>query len=249
MTRSFELDVGAETATGRVRDHNEDSYGIDEQLGLFLVADGMGGHNAGERASFLAVREIRRHLDAEHDGEDADEELRAAFHRANDTIYQESAQNPERRGMGTTMTALWVVGTRFRIGHVGDSRAWRIRDQACEQLTEDHSVVAHQLRAGLIDAEQAISHPLRNVLTRSLGNMPDVEVDVFGGDVRTGDVFVLGTDGMTEALDAAAIGKRVRGAASARAAAEEIVRHACATDGTDNVTTIVVACRERDPGS
>lgn len=243
MSDTLALDYGAHTEIGRVRDHNEDSLLIDDDRGLFVVADGMGGHSAGERASFLAVHQLREFLiGAEGNGPGI---MQEGFKHANTSIFSEALEMEERRGMGTTMTALRVIGARFQIGHVGDSRAWRLRDGECVQLTHDHSVIGEQLRQGLITCEQAETHPLRNVLTRSLGNLPAVEVDVLEGDIEAGDVFVLGTDGMTRVLDERSIGERVGRARSAQEAARDIVRYACVADGTDNVTAVVVRCRAR----
>lgn len=245
MSEPLALDYGAHTEIGRVRDHNEDSLRIDDELGLFVVADGMGGHNAGERASLLAVRELHSHVCDRPSSCTEGECLRDGFRRANSTIFREALEIADRHGMGTTMTALLIEQRIFRIGHVGDSRAWRVRDGGCEQLTQDHSVMGEQLRQGLITPAQAETHPLRNVLTRSLGNLPDVEVDVIEGRVLAGDVFVLGTDGMSRALDERAIAERVARAVSAQQAARDMVRYACVTDGTDNVTAVVVRCRHR----
>lgn len=244
VSDSYALEFGAHTEIGRVRDHNEDSLRVDDDLGLFVVADGMGGHNAGERASLLAVERLRDFIeDAAAADEPSCARLREAFKHANSAIFDEAAEIRARRGMGTTMTALLVCDGLYRIGHVGDSRAWLLRDGLCRQLTEDHSVMGEQLRQGLITPEQAENHPLRNVLTRSLGNLPDVEVDVLEGEVRPGDVFVLGTDGMTRVLDERSIGERVGRAASAQEAARDIVRYACVADGTDNATAVVVRLR------
>lgn len=243
VSAPFTLEVGRHTEVGRVREHNEDWLAVDAELGLFVVADGMGGHQAGERASFLAIEELREFLSADAVDPCCCDHLRTAFRRANESIFRESLQFAERRGMGTTMTALVIASPCFQIAHVGDSRAWLVRDGACTQLTEDHSVMGEQLRAGLITAEQAEKHPLRNVLTRSLGNLPQVEVDVFEGTPLPGDVFILGTDGMTRALDERAIAERVGRAADAQEAARDLVRYACIADGSDNVTAVVVRCR------
>jgi len=198
---SWTLDIGSHTEVGNVRDHNEDALQVSDDLKLFAVADGMGGHQAGERASYLAIRELYDFIEYRATSGSRDEDLRTAFRTANEAIFRESLAHKERRGMGTTMTALWMLDDDYLIGHVGDSRAWVIRDGVCQQLTHDHSVMGEQLRQGLITAEQALTHPLRNVLTRSLGNMPSVEVDVYQGRAAAGDIFVIGSDGMTRALD------------------------------------------------
>jgi protein phosphatase len=239
---AWTLDVGSHTEVGHVRDHNEDAVRVDPELWLFSVADGMGGHQAGERASYLAIRELFDYIEYRSAGAEKDDSLRAAFRVANEAIFRESLAVRERRGMGTTMTALWLTEDDYWIGHVGDSRAWVVRDGVCRQITDDHSVMGEQLRQGLITPEQALTHPLRNVLTRSLGNMPTVEVDVLKGNIVPGDFFVLGSDGMTRVLDEPGIARKVSAAAGAQAAAEELVRFACEEDGTDNVSVVVVGC-------
>jgi len=234
-------DVGYHTAVGRVREHNEDSLKVVRERGLFAVADGMGGHLAGERASALAVEVLQERFLA-HDGEIDGDVLREALIAANATIFQESVEKPERRGMGTTLTALYLTGQTYWIGHIGDSRAWLVRDGVGLQITEDHSVVWEQMRAGLITPEQAERHPMRNVLTRSVGNLPEVEVDVLTGPTQSQDVWVLGTDGMTQAFDQTRIADVVNSSTSAQQAAESMVDIAVAEDGSDNVSVVVVRC-------
>lgn len=234
-------DIGYHTAVGRVREHNEDSLKVVRERSLFVVADGMGGHLAGERASALAVEVLREKFlapGAEPDGA----AMREALIAANAAIFQESVDYPERRGMGTTLTALYLAGNTYWIGHVGDSRAWLVRDQVGLQITQDHSVVWEQMRAGLITPEQAERHPMRNVLTRSVGNMPEVEVDILTGASHSGDVWVLGTDGMTHVFDQTRVAEVVNSSNSAQQAAETMVETAVAEDGSDNVTVVVVRC-------
>ncbi len=236
-------DVGVHTEVGHVREHNEDSFGLAQSIGLFAVADGMGGHNAGERASHLAIEEILDYLGARVDNGLGSETVTSAIRFANDSIFRESLEFRDRRGMGTTLTAILLRGARYLIGQVGDSRAWRVRAGEATQLTDDHSVIAEQMRHGILTPEQAAVHPMRNVLTRSLGNMPEVSVDVLEGEVLDGDVFVLATDGMVRAVDEAAIAAAIADSGSASDAALAMVEKACADDGTDNVTAIVVTCR------
>jgi len=234
-------DVGYHTAVGRVREHNEDSLKVVRERGLFAVADGMGGHLAGERASALAVEVLQDRFLA-HEGEIDGDVLRDALVEANHAIFQESVEKPERRGMGTTLTALYLDGDTYWIGHVGDSRAWLVRDKVGLQITQDHSVVWEQMRAGLITPEQAERHPMRNVLTRSVGNLPEVEVDILTGGTQSRDVWVLGTDGMTQAFDQTRIAEVVNNSDSAQQSAESMVEIAVAEDGSDNVSVVVVRC-------
>lgn len=241
LTETTTVDVGYQTAVGRVRDHNEDSLKVVRDRSLFAVADGMGGHLAGERASALAVEVLHEQVLAGEAPIDGDT-MRTALIAANAAIFRESVEKPERRGMGTTMTALYLTPHTYWIGHVGDSRAWLIRDNVGLQITQDHSVVWEQMRAGLITAEQAERHPMRNVLTRSVGNLPEVEVDVLTGDVRSGDIWVLGTDGMTQVFDQARIAEVVASSSNAQQAAERMVEIAVEEDGSDNVTVVVARC-------
>ena len=236
------VDVGYHTVVGRVRDHNEDSLKVDRDLGLFIVADGMGGHNAGERASQLAVEVLHDFVTDHIAGPIGAAELTRAFVQVNTVIYEESLQHSERSGMGTTLTALLVNGTSYRVAHVGDSRAWLVRDGVGRQITDDHSVLAEQVRLGVISAEDAANHPMRNVLTRSIGNTPDVEVDVLEGESLPGDIWVLGTDGMTQVMDTERITEFATGSIRADQTARSIVDVACEEDGSDNITAIVVRC-------
>lgn len=246
MAFDWQLDVGFHTDIGRVRDHNEDAVRVDPSIGIFAVADGMGGHRAGERASFLAVQELQDFVQYRADGKAEEDVVRAAFRAANEAIFRESLENPSVRGMGTTMTAVLLRGAEYVIGHVGDSRAWLVRRGVCRQLTLDHSVIGEQMREGLITEEQARTHPMRNVLTRSLGNLAAVEVDIYTGPVLAGDTFVIGSDGMTRALDESGIATHVGAAATAQEAAESMVLYACDNDGSDNVSIVVVRCDPAD---
>lgn len=239
----------ARSACGRVRTRNEDSHVLAPELGLFAVADGMGGHRAGDRASRLAVKTLRRHL-GDSDPRSGDlgvDALREAFRRANATIYGEGQDGTARQGMGTTLTALIVRDDRYWIGHVGDSRAWRYRAGVCEQLTRDHTMVAEQVRQGIIAAEQADHHPMRNVLTRSLGHTEEVDVDVLEGTIQPGDVFMLASDGLFRVFDEQRLTELLATRPEPEALAERLVATACEEDGSDNVTVVVVACDPADP--
>ena len=236
------VDVGCHTLVGQVRDHNEDSLKVDHDMGLFVVADGMGGHNAGEHASQLAVEMLHNFVAKHSNTHVGAAELTQAFLRANKAIYEESLQHRERSGMGTTLTALLINGNSYRVAHVGDSRAWLVRDGIARQITNDHSMLAEQVRLGMISTEDAARHPMRNVLTRSIGNTPNVEVDVLEGEARPGDTWVLGTDGMTQVMDTERIAILATGNEMADHVARTIVDTACAEDGSDNVTAIVVRC-------
>lgn len=241
----WSLDFGLYTHVGRVRRHNEDAAKASPDLHLFSVADGMGGHQAGERASNIAVEALHEYLrQARAKGLEPEGELLGrAFRTANSLILEDARGQPGREGMGTTLTAILLAGRGYRIGHVGDSRIWRIRGDEAEQLTEDHSLVAAQVRDGSLSPEEAESHPMRHVLSRSLGIQEELEVDVLEGKVEPGDAFVLASDGLVRALDGPAIAAILAAAPDAAAASRELVERACELDGGDNVTAVVVSCR------
>jgi protein phosphatase len=183
--------VGAVTDPGRRRRRNEDAYVVEPPL--FAVADGMGGAQAGEVASRLAAAALKE-SGAEAGGE---QRIVSLIQEANRRVYDRSNRDPSASGMGTTMTVALVEDGQVAFGHVGDSRAYLIRDGAMEQLTEDHSLVAELMRSGKLSPEEAETHPQRSVITRALGTDPDVDVDTFTIAAQTGDVFLLCSDGLT----------------------------------------------------
>ena len=238
---AWEVDYGLYTDVGRVRQRNEDTAKVSPDIFLYAVADGMGGHRAGDRASRIAVQALYEYLSESAD-ETPEDALRGGFSAANRGIIEDASGSPDRLGMGTTLTALFLVDGDYVIGHVGDSRALRVRDGAIEQLTDDHSIVAAQVREGGMTEEEAKNHPMRHVLSRCMGCEPDPEVDVFRGPIEDGDVFVLGSDGLTGALDVEAVVQMVDAAADAATASKDLVEEAREQDGSDNITAVVVRC-------
>ena len=182
------------TDPGRRRRRNEDAYVV--QPPLFAVADGMGGAQAGEIASRIAAAVLR-----DSAGEAGEDAVVALIQEANRRVYEAAASDEARAGMGTTVTAALVEDDSVRIGHVGDSRAYRVRDGALEQLTDDHSLVAELVRSGKLSPEEADIHPQRSVITRVLGTDPEVDVDTFEVEAQPGDVFMLCSDGLTSMVD------------------------------------------------
>ena len=222
------------TDVGRQRHTNEDALLVSPPY--FAVADGMGGAQAGEVASQLAMEAF----EAEHDAGLSPEDTLASIARdANTRIYELASQDESRRGMGTTLTAAVVSDDEVSIGHVGDSRAYRLREGELEQLTRDHSLVAELERTGQISPEAAEHHPQRSIITRALGPEPDVEVDTYTVAGRSGDVYVLCSDGLTSMISDEELGSIVRGAASLEEAAGELVRAANQSGGKDNVTVVL----------
>lgn len=239
----WDIDYGCYTDVGRVRQRNEDAAKVSPDIFLYAVADGMGGHRAGDRASRIAVQTLHDYLaNADSGDESAEDAVRAAFQKANRSIIEDASGRPDRMGMGTTLTALIVNDGGYLIGHVGDSRALRVRNGSIEQLTEDHSIVAAQVREGGMTEEEARNHPMRHVLSRCMGCEPDPEVDVLTGEVQDGDVFLLGSDGLTGAIGPDLIAETIVAASDAATASKELVELAREKDGSDNITAVVVRC-------
>jgi PPM family protein phosphatase len=223
------------TDPGRVRRRNEDAFVIDPPL--FAVADGMGGAQAGEVASRLTAAAFREYHEA--DGLPPDERVQAIIQEANRRIYERAHADSGFSGMGTTVTAALLLGGRVTIGHVGDSRAYRIRDGALEQLTDDHSLVGDLMRSGRLTPEEADAHPQRSVITRALGTDPEVDVDTVTVDVRAGDLFLLCSDGLTTMVADEDILGILAAAPTLDDAARELVRAANTGGGEDNVTVVL----------
>jgi PPM family protein phosphatase len=222
------------TDTGRRRRHNEDAYVCEPPL--FAVADGMGGAQAGELASGLAAAALRDETSELAGGERRVDDL---IQEANRRVYQRQSQDASASGMGTTMTVALVEEGRVAIGHVGDSRAYLIRDRKLEQLTEDHSLVAELVRSGKLSPEEAEGHPQRSVITRALGTDPDVDVDTFSVDAEPGDLFLLCSDGLTSMVDDETILREVeRNRSDLAKAAKALVRAANKSGGEDNITVV-----------
>lgn len=231
-----------ETDVGRVRSVNQDARGEwrDESTGLrlFFIADGMGGHRGGEVASQLAVEQVGRAF-AESPAEPA-AMLRGAFERANTEIFQRANADFELAGMGTTGVALLLTGepTAY-VAHVGDSRAYRLRDGALEMLTGDHSVVGELVRRGQLTEEQARVHPQSNEILRAIGTQPRVEVEVGEIAVQLGDRFLLCSDGLNGMLPDEQIAEVLAGA-TPESCARQLIDRANQAGGTDNITVILV---------
>ena len=184
------------THIGNVRASNQDALLLQPgTYDLYGVADGMGGHKAGDVASQMAVLLLGRVLEGVRPSEAL---LRGGIEEVNQMIYEEQLSNEQLSGMGTTMTVIWEDETRILLGHVGDSRAYRFRNGKIEQVSQDHSMVGEMLRDGLITLEQALRHPYRNVITRALGASADVQVDVVELDKQRGDKYLLCSDGLSE---------------------------------------------------
>ena len=238
------MKVYAQTDCGRVRPINEDSYYL-PQLGehFCAVADGMGGHNAGEVASAMACMEFS---DALRGADCVDGEmLRDAVERANEVVYARSEQDTHLSGMGTTFTALAQSEDSVWIAHVGDSRAYLIRDGEITRLTVDHTLVAEMVQKGIITEREAKYHPKRNYITRALGTQAQVEVDLTRIEPHAGDVFFLCTDGLSNHADADTILETtLREDLTWQQKLQSLIRHALDDGSADNVTAMYARFEE-----
>ena len=245
---------GGISDVGRVRSNNEDCFRIVPELGLFVLSDGMGGEAHGEIASALAVETVVKHcIEGENNpasptfGETQagwsarTKRLSSAIHLANKKIFDSAAEHPEQAGMGATLTAAWLSESRLSIAHVGDSRAYLLRTGALQQLTSDHSLVAEQVRRGILTAAQADESEMQSVLLRALGANPEVEVDAEDHILFPRDTLLLCSDGLTRMVTEPEIAGTLQSEPDPSAASEKLVALANERGGGDNVTVIVVS--------
>ncbi|MBX7245725.1 MAG: Stp1/IreP family PP2C-type Ser/Thr phosphatase [Candidatus Sumerlaeaceae bacterium] len=245
------------TDVGLRRSHNEDNFYRSDESGLFLVADGMGGHAAGEVASGSAIQAIVeffiRHAEDSSVtwpfGYDtrfsaAANALLNGVRLANQRLYNLQQERPELSGMGTTIAAIEVNKGVATMAHVGDSRVYRFRDDTFELLTSDHSWVNEQLQKNIITAEEARNHRYRNVITRALGNRLDLEIDVRLEDVKPGDTFLVCSDGLSGMVPDDAMGETVRSTKDLRECANKLVSMANEAGGHDNITVVLLRVEE-----
>jgi serine/threonine protein phosphatase PrpC len=227
------------TDTGLQRRGNEDSSYV--RAPMFVVADGMGGAQAGEVASRIAVQTFEEGLP---DVGSAEERLASRVHEANSRIYERSHAVRELDGMGTTVTAALLDDEHVAIAHVGDSRAYLFRDGELRRLTQDHSLVDELVRQGKLTEAQAAEHPQRSIITRALGPEATVEVDTWSYAARPGDVILLCSDGLTSMISEARIGEVLTGAPSLAQAGDQLIRDANAAGGRDNITVVLFRIEE-----
>lgn len=246
------------TDVGMKRDHNEDSYLLAPDLNLFVVADGMGGHAGGEMASGISVRTVDSHVrenralvapDLEHNGEVQNSPvaklLSDAVRRACNAVYSKSQEVRELQGMGTTTTTILIHGRHAFVAHVGDSRCYLMRDGRIMQLSEDHSLVNEQLKAGLITEAQARQSRFKNIITRSVGFDADVEVDMIAVEVKSGDAFLMCSDGLCNLVTDLEINEVVHDNFLHRAP-EVLIDLANQRGGDDNITVVLAYVADGD---
>ncbi len=226
----------ARTHIGKVRASNQDAVLVRQgKFGLFGVADGMGGHKAGDVASKMAVAVVEKAL---KDARPSADLLRTAIQESNRMIYEEQLGNPDYSGMGTTMTVIWEDRGRVLLGHVGDSRAYRIRKDRIAQVSLDHSMVAEMGRNGCLTEREARVHPYRNIITRALGTEESVEVDVEELDKETGDIYLLCSDGLSEYVQSDQMLKVIR-RNTLEKAADILLNLALDGGGRDNISLVL----------
>lgn len=240
------------TDTGQVRDHNEDAIDYDAGIGLMLLADGMGGYNAGEVASLIAIQVMSEMMRAQIEATPphvqaagsmwsvAHEMMLLAIDRANSMIYQTAVAHPQCAGMGTTVLAALFYNNRVTVAHIGDSRLYRYREGQLEQLTRDHSLLQERIDAGLISREESRYAPDRNLLTRALGIAPYVETEIQEFDVRPDDLYLACSDGLTDMLDDESIA-RLLGMLSVDLdlTAQNLIEQANIMGGRDNISVLL----------
>ena len=240
----MQLAVGARSDVGMVRSGNEDNFfaEADDKRGVFVVADGMGGHAAGEVASEMAVQIVSRYLLAlEHvRDESAAERMAQSLRDANHAIYERMLAEVDKQGMGTTASCLVLSESQYLIGQVGDSRIYLLRDGALRQVTKDHSYVQEQVDAGLLTPEQARYHPYSNVITRCVGANESVDVDLYRGEVLPGDVFLVASDGLTGMVDDRRLQQILLARSSPGRIVDALIAEANGRGGLDNITAIVI---------
>ncbi|HEX4561988.1 MAG TPA: Stp1/IreP family PP2C-type Ser/Thr phosphatase [Gemmatimonadales bacterium] len=236
------------TDVGIIRSGNEDNFLMVPDKGIFIVADGMGGHAAGEVASEMAVRVIAREIGSLQglSDEQVAERMRLSIRAANGAIFERTLTEHDKRGMGTTVTSLTLFANRFLIGQVGDSRAYLLRVAKLTQVTKDHSYVQEQVDAGYLTPEQARTHPYSNVITRCVGANADVMPDIYVGTVRQNDLFLLASDGLTGMLEDPQLAEIMKSGGEPQEQVDKLIDEANRHGGLDNITAIMVRIDQVD---
>jgi PPM family protein phosphatase len=244
---------GGATSVGRVRTNNEDSFKILESLNLYVLSDGMGGEAHGEIASALAVETVVKHCletledpqmtvfgDMPASWSEKTKRLSSAVHLANQAIYESAQAHAEQHGMGATLTAAWIDGPRLSIAHVGDSRAYMLRSGSLQQLTSDHSLVAEQVRRGILTPAEAEKSEMQSVLLRALGAHSEIDIDAEEHTLFAGDILLICSDGLTRMVTEPEIAGTLQAEPDPLKAANRLIELANDQGGADNITVIVV---------
>lgn len=233
------IQVCAETDTGLSRKNNEDHYLTDRENGLFIVADGMGGHAAGEIASQIAVDSVQQFLTSTHRNQPL-QQLRTAFMKANQAVEHAANDNPAWHGMGTTLSVLLCHQNRGYLAHVGDSRIYLLRNSQFTQLTDDHSLVGEQIRQGLLTPKQAQLSTLGNILLQAIGITPELDICLKTFPLLEKDLFLLCSDGLSDMVTEAEITTILKQNEPLASLCQQLINKALAAGGKDNVTVLMV---------
>ncbi|NMA87444.1 MAG: Stp1/IreP family PP2C-type Ser/Thr phosphatase [Tissierellia bacterium] len=241
------MDIGVRTDTGRIRENNQDSYYLpsEESKPLFIIADGMGGHKAGEIASNLAINIISENFnDFLNKGNINEKNIKnniiESFNEANEKIYRKAMKEEECSGMGTTVVLAYISDENLYIGHVGDSRAYSLYGEEFLQITEDHSLVEELIKNGSISKEEAKTHPQRNIITRAVGTSRDIDVDILVLPKTAVEILLLCTDGLTSMLDDNEIKDTLINSENMQIACDRLVQFSNDKGGYDNITVLAL---------
>jgi serine/threonine protein phosphatase PrpC len=259
MSLRDSLEIAKATHTGMVRSHNEDSIATDSQIGLVVLADGMGGYNAGEVASGIATAliasEIREAMLKERPSEkDSSSQatmlLRSIIAKANASIFQSANSQPQYAGMGTTLVAALLFNDHLTIAHIGDSRCYRLRSGNLEQITRDHSLLQEQIDSGLLTKEAAKRSQNKNLVTRALGIEPTVEAEIHSYPAHEGDIYLVCSDGLNDMVEDHDIEMTLDAlGANLELAAEQLVQMANDNGGRDNVSVVLIKVKKNFPAN
>ena len=240
------MNVSALTDVGLVRNNNEDSFykSTDFDLPLFVVADGMGGHNAGETASKMAIEIVKKYFVENKNSLNSEKRIisiiQDSIKEANEKIYKLSKDDKLCSGMGTTITLAYILGEKIYIGHVGDSRAYIINNSHICQITEDHSLVQELLKSGSITIEECKTHPQRNMITRAVGTSEDIEVDIIIKPFNQNDILFICSDGLSNMVNDNDIIHIFNNESLIKKACENLIKKAKDNGGKDNITVIAI---------
>jgi len=241
----MKLQVSAKTDIGLNRKNNEDRYFVDKNQGLFIVADGMGGHLAGEVASRIAVETVCHALQR-IDESNPQKQLKLAVEKANQTVGQAAKGNPALHGMGTTLSIILLHQQRAYLAHIGDSRIYCLRNQRLEQLSDDHSLIGEQLRQGIITAEQAKNSSLGNILLQAIGITPQLDIYQKKIAIAATDQLLLCSDGLTDMVFDTEMENLLKQPGTINLRCESLIKAAIAAGGKDNITAVLLQIDQLD---
>jgi serine/threonine protein phosphatase PrpC len=244
-------EICTQTDPGLTRDNNEDVVAFDAATRLCILADGMGGYNAGEIASGMAVAFIKSEMSRwlsqagrQANAREVRRALEICVENANHSIFNAANSNPQYAGMGTTLVVGVFQGDRLLLGHIGDSRCYRLRGQAFQQITKDHSLVQEQLDAGLVTPAQALTSPIKNLVTRALGVEDTVLVEVNEHRVEAGDIYLMCSDGLSDMVDDQGIAVILLGNGALEQKARQLITFANEAGGRDNISVLLAQAKE-----